>query len=216
MGRSIVRAAMKHRIAIFGLVLLAIGAALWFGRQWSSSTESTLIEVEPVTKQPVAPTVDSAEPPPVAEATATTAPNATAATPGGTFRGRVIDAVTRHPVEKFEITLAGVPQGHIVGDEPRVAKTFESSDGRFAWRQAPVGTWNARVAAPRYQHFHVENLSIAADKTTREVVMPLQRGHTLEGRVFDQASGAGIGDAWVDLREPGASLGGLDPLRERH
>jgi hypothetical protein len=207
---------MKHRIAIFGLVLLAIGAALLFGRQWSSSTESTLIEVEPVTKQPVAPTVDSAEPPPVAEATATTAPNATAATPGGTFRGRVIDAVTRRPVEKFEITLAGVPQGDIVGDEPRIAKTFRSTDGRFAWRQAPVGNWNARIAAPRYQHFHVENLSIAAGQTTREVVMPLQRGHTLEGRVFDQVSGAGIGDAWVNFREPGAWRGSVDPLREHY
>jgi hypothetical protein len=207
---------MRHRIALFGLLLLAIGAVLLFGRQWSSSTESTPIKVEPVTKQPVEPTVGQAEPPLVAEAAATTAPNATAAAPGGTFRGRVIDAVTRHPVEKFEITLAGVRQGHIVGDEPRVAKTFQSTDGRFAWRQAPVGNWNARVDAPRYQHFHVENLSIAADKTTREIVMPLQRGHTLEGRVFDQVSGAGIGDAWVNVREPGAWRGGLDPLRERH
>jgi hypothetical protein len=207
---------MKHRIAVFGLALLAIVAALLSGRQWSSSTESTLIEVEPVAKQPVEPTVDSAEPPPVAEATATTAPTATAAAPGGTFRGRAIDAVTRQPVQKFEITLVGVPQGDIVGDEPRVAKTFKSTDGRFTWRQAPVGNWNAAVAAPRYQHFHVENLSIAADKATREVVMPLQRGHTLEGRVFDQVSGAGIGDAWVTFRKPGAWPGSLHPLRERY
>jgi hypothetical protein len=207
---------MRHRIAIFGLVLLAIGAVLLFGRQWSSTSESTHIEVEPVTKQPVEPTVDLPEPPPVAQATATTAPNATAAAPGGTFRGRVIDAVTRHAVEKFEITLAGVRQGHIVGDEPQVAKTFRSTDGRFTWRQAPVGNWNARVAAPRYQRFHIENLSIAADKTTREVVMPLQRGHTLEGRVFDQVSGAGIGDAWVNFRDPGAPGDRWDPLRERY
>jgi hypothetical protein len=205
------------RFTLLGIALLlvAIGAALMFGQQWSSSTGSTLIKLEPVTKQPVEPRGDRAEPPPVAEATADTAPNATAAAPGGTFRGRVIDAVTRHPVEKFEITLAGVSEGHIVGDEPRVAKTFESTDGRFAWRQAPMGNWNARVAAPGYQHFHVENLSIAAGRTTREVVMPLQRGHTLEGRVFDQVSGAGIGDAWVNVREPGVSRGSLDPLRER-
>jgi hypothetical protein len=207
---------MKHRIAIFGLVLLAVGALLLFARQWTSTTETTLIEKESVAKQSVEPTIDRAEPPPVAEAPATTAPKLTAAAPGGTFRGRVIDAVTRHPVEKFEITLAGVPQGHPIGDEPRVAKTFKSTDGRFAWRQAPVGNWNARVAAPRYQHFHIENLSIAADKTTREVVMPLQRGHTLEGRVFDQVSGAGIGDAWVNFREPGPWQGSVDPLRERY
>ena len=193
---------MKHPIAVFGLVLLAIGAALLFGRQWSSSTESTLSKAEPVTQQPVEPTVDRAEPPPVAAATATAAPNAPAAAPGGTFRGRAIDAVTRQPVEKFEITLEGVPEGNIVGDEPRVAKTFKSTDGRFAWRQAPVGNWNVTVAAPRYQHFHFDNLSIAPGKTTREVVMPLQRGHTLEGRVFDQVSGAGIGEAYVSFRDP--------------
>jgi hypothetical protein len=207
---------MKHRIAIFGWVLLAIGALLLFGRQWSSTSEATLIKAEPVTKQPVEPAVDRAEPPPVAAGTATTAPNDTAAAPGGIFRGRAIDAVTRHPVEEFEITLAGVPEGHIVGDEPRVEKTFKSTDGRFAWRQAPVGNWNVTVAAARYQRFHVENLSIAAGQRTREVVMPLQRGHTLEGRVFDQVSGAGIGDASVSFRDAGAPRVRWDPLRERH
>jgi hypothetical protein len=207
----------KHRRYIFLVIaLLAGGALLLLGRQWSSPTESTLIKVDPVRKQPAEPTIDRAEPAPVAEATAATAPNATAAAPGGIFRGRVIDAVTRHPVEKFEITLAKVPQEHIVGDESRLTKTFKSTDGRFTWRQAPVGNWNARVAAPRYQHFHVENLGIAADKATREVVMPLQRGHTLEGRVFDQVSGAGIGDAWVAFRKPGAWRGSPHPLRERY
>ena len=32
---------MKHRIAIFGLVLLVVGAALLFGRQWTSTSEPT-------------------------------------------------------------------------------------------------------------------------------------------------------------------------------
>jgi hypothetical protein len=207
---------MKHRIAVFGLVLLAIGAALLFGRQWSSSPESTLIEVEPVTRQPVEPTVERAEPPPVAEATAITAPNATAAAPGGTFRGRAIDAVTRQPVDKFEITLVGVPEGHIVGDEPRAAKTFKSTDGRFAWQRAPVGNWNVTVVAPRYQHFHFDDLSIAPGKTTREVVMPLRRGHTLEGRVFDQISGAGIAEASIGFRERATVGANPNPLGERY
>jgi hypothetical protein len=207
----------KHRrFILLGIALLAGGALLLLGRDWTSTPEPHALQAQAPTQQPVERIVDPGEPPPVAEATATTAPNATAAAPGGTFRGRAIDAVTRQPVQKFEITLAGVPEGHIVGDEPRVAKTFKSTDGRFAWRQAPVGRWNARVAAPRYQHFHVENLSIAAGQTTREVVMPLQRGHTLEGRVFDQVSGAGIGDAWVSFRDPGAPGVRWDSLRERY
>jgi hypothetical protein len=207
---------MKHRIALFGLILLAIGALLLFGQRWSSSIESTLNKAEPVTQQSVEPTVDRVEPPPVAEATANTAPNATAAAPGGTFRGRVVDAVTRHAVEKFEITLAGVAEGHIVGDEPRVAKTFTTTDGRFAWRQAPAGNWNVTIAAPRYQHFHLDNLSIAPGKTTREAVMPLQRGHTLEGRVFDQISGAGIAEAYVGFRDPATVRVSRNPLGERY
>lgn len=195
---------MKHRIAIFGLMLVAIGAVLLFGRQWVATSESPLIKVEHVTKPLAAAPAERAEPPPIVEtATPPPTPNATAPAPGGVFRGRVIDAVTRQPLVKFEVTLVEAPKGHIIGNEPRVAKTFESSDGRFAWVQAPVGNWNVTVAAPRYQHFRLDGLSIALGKTTREVVMPLQSGHVLKGRVFDQVSGAGIADARIGFRDPG-------------
>ena len=107
-----------------------------------------------------------------------------------------------------------MPRGHIRGNEPRVTQTFQSTDGRFAWQQAPAGHWNVRVAAHRYQRFLIEGLSIAADKATREVVMPLRLGHTLKGRVFDQASGAGIGDAWIAVRD--ASDPWPDPMRSRY
>src|SRR5688572_16904829 len=131
MGRSILRAAMKHRIAVFGLILVAIGAALMFGHQWSSMREPDALAEQPVAQEVVSPPAKPVEPVAIEAAT----PGATAATTpeaGGTFRGRVIDAVTRQPISKFEITLVGVPQGHIIGDEPQVAKTFESTDGRFA------------------------------------------------------------------------------------
>ncbi len=195
---------MKHRIAIFGLLLLALGALLLFSRPWIATNESGLIEAEPVTKPLAAAPGQQPETPPVAAAaTAEATPSATAAAPGGTFRGRVLDAVTRQPLVKYEVTLAGVPKRHIIGNEPRVTKTFESSDGRFAWKQAPVGDWNVTVVAPRYQHFHLDGLSIALGKTTREVVMPLQSGHLLKGRVFDQISGTGIADAHISFRDPG-------------
>ncbi len=72
------------------------------------------------------------------------------------------------------------------------------------------------VAAQRYQHFHIEGVSIAAGKATREVVMPLRLGHTLKGRVFDQASGAGIGDAWIAFRDASVPWPNPDPTRNRH
>jgi hypothetical protein len=194
---------MKHRIAVFGLILVAIGAVLLLGRHLLTTSESTLIKVEHVAKPVAAAPAERAEPTPVVEATTpSTTPNATAGAPGGTFRGRVIDAATRQPLVKFEVTLVGVPKGHVIGNEPRVAKTFESANGRFAWEQAPVGNWNVTVAAPRYQHFRLDGLSIAVGKTTREVVMPLQSGHVLKGRVFDQVSGAGIADAHISFRDP--------------
>ena len=86
---------MKHRIAIFGLMLVAVGAVLLFGRQWVATSESTLIRVEHVTKPLAAAPAERAEPPPIVEAaTPGATPTATPAAPGGTFRGRVIDAVT--------------------------------------------------------------------------------------------------------------------------
>src|SRR5688572_1065786 len=108
----------KHRrFTLLGIALLLGGALRLLGRNWTSAPEtpSRGSEVEPVTKRLAEPTLDRAEPPPVAEATANAAPSPSAAAPSGTFRGRAIDAVTRHPVQEFEITLAGVQQGQIVG-----------------------------------------------------------------------------------------------------
>ena len=110
--------------------------------------------------------------------------------------------MTRQPVPEFEVHLIGMPRGHIRGNEPRVTQSFQSADGRFALQLAPAGQWNVMVAAQRYQDFHIDGVSIAAGKATREVVMPLRLGHTLKGRVFDQASGAGIGEAWIAVRDP--------------
>ena len=70
------------------------------------------------------------------------------------------------------------------------------------------------VAAQRYQHFYIAGVSIAAGKATREVIMPLRRGHTLKGRVFDQISGAGIVDAWIAVRDPSVPWPSPDSPRE--
>ncbi len=169
---------MKHRIAIFGLVLLAIGAVLSFGRQWTSTSEATLIKMEPAAQPAVAPTADRADPPSIA-GSATPGPTAstTAAAPSG-FRGRVVDAVTRQPVKEFEIGSWNAATD--IPGKSQAKQTFRSADGRFAWQQAPVGKWGVRVAAPHYQQFRIASVSIAAGKATREVVMPLQPGHILK------------------------------------
>ena len=192
----------KHRrFILLGIALLAGGALLLLGRQWLSTTESTPVPPQATAQQVVAPTAD---PPPITESsTPEPVADATTAAPSG-FRGRVVDAVTREPVKEFEVELMELQRPGLPG-ESQAKQTFRSADGRFAWRQAPVGTWGVRVAAPHYQQFRIESVSIAAGKATREVVMPLQPGHILKGRVFDQVSGAGIADASVGFRDPGAA-----------
>jgi hypothetical protein len=135
-----------------------------------------------------------------------------AATPGatrpssetGSFRGRVIDAVTRQSIVEFEILMQRVPPGSEREEAP-ATQSFKSSAGRFAWKNLREGLWQATVKARGYQPFKVQELSIAAGKSTREVVLPLIRGHRLSGRVFDAGSGAGLSGASLTLREMSAA-----------
>jgi hypothetical protein len=119
---------------------------------------------------------------------------------GGTFRGRAIDAVTREPVKEFEVQLRPAEANPARRAEP-IAKTFQSGTGRFSWNDAPVGAWSVSVAARGYQRFQLPNLSIASGAATPEVLLPLLRGYTLKGRVFDESSRAGIGSARITFRE---------------
>jgi len=203
-----------RRFVNVGLVLLVGAVALLLVHQWNSKNAPTPLPEKMATLPVVVePAPDRGEPPHVDAPPPATTP-ASPATQSGTFRGRVLDATTRQPVQEFEVRLVGAARGQIGGNEPQAAQTFQSTDGRFAWQQAPAGHWNVTVAAPRYQRFIVDGISIAAGKVTREVVMPLRRGHTLKGRVFDQISGAGIGDASVGYRE--ASDLWPNPAKDRY
>lgn len=199
----------KHRwLILAGLALLACGALL-IGHQWFIHAGPPPVVAATATRQLVAPQPDHVQPP----AVAATAAHAAPASPSpvittGVFRGRVIDAATRKPVpQQFEVRLARIQRGPEIREEQPITQTFQSDTGRFAWKDAPAGTWNVTVAAPRYQHFRVEGFSVVAGKTTREIVMPLQRGYTLRGRVFDQVSGIGIGEAWITFKDASAWRG---------
>src|ERR1044072_4572809 len=140
-----------RRVVIFGLVVIVGGVLLLFGREWSStSTPTPIPEKSPTPQLVVEPAIDRAESARV-KATAPTTTPATPSTDSGTFRGRVVDAVTRQPVPEFEVQLMRIPTPPVIGDEPKVAQTFQSTDGRFAWQRAPAGKWNVTVTASRYQ-----------------------------------------------------------------
>lgn len=186
----------KHHWFIFlGLALVSCGVVL-LGLRLLDQREDGGDQPPVTTARPAEPSTEQTESPsaPTPDTNATT-PSPAVGT--GIVRGRVIDAVTRHAVRKFEIRLqdgAGL-------DVPPVVRTFQSDTGSFSWSDAPVGLWNVTFVAPDHQHFEIEALRIAADKATRELLVLLLRGYEVTGRVFEVHSGAGIQGLTIRYKE---------------
>jgi hypothetical protein len=118
----------------------------------------------------------------------------------GTFRGRVIDAATRKPVQEFSVKFHGMRPTK-VGEEAPGTRSFRAADGRFEWEYLPPGDWTVTTTAPGYQTFELAGLRIVKGAATPEVVLPLRPGYALRGRVYDEASGAGVEAASLSFRE---------------
>jgi hypothetical protein len=180
---------LRRRGVALRLALLAIlvGIGWWLRPDETThapqpSVHSTPAEQPPMQSRSVEATSD------------TTAPESSSAS-GATFRGRVMDAVTREPVREFELKLSGAPP------TAPVVRNFHADDGRFAWQGLPAGRWGVTAEANGYQRFVLGGLELVKGKTTTEWVLLLDRGHTVRGRVYDQASQAGIASATIVFRE---------------
>lgn len=103
------------------------------------------------------------------------------ASASSTFRGRVIDAMTRQPVREFELAFAEWNRS-ARGPEPPGPRKFSTTDGRFEWPSLPPGLWTMTAAAAGYQRFALTDLRLVEGKATPEIVVPLSRGYTLRGR----------------------------------
>ncbi len=83
----------------------------------------------------------------------------------GTFRGRVIDAVTRKPVREFKLEFQGTQvtnRGGVVVkmvEEVPGMQTFRTADGRFEWQYLPPGSWDVTASARGYQRFELTRLA---------------------------------------------------------
>ncbi len=182
-----------HWIVFVGLALVSCGVVL-LALQWLYPA-ADVDKPTPVTPLPLNyRSSDRAEP----AAPVTPAAEASAAV----LRGRVIDAVTRSPIEKFEVQLQPFRHDSEV-EPPPLTRSFHSESGRFAWQDAPIGTWKVSVAAPDHQRFEIEALSITAGQQTSDLLVPLLRGYKVTGRVFDARSSAGIADASISYAESG-------------
>jgi hypothetical protein len=115
-----------------------------------------------------------------------------------TFRGRVIDAVTDQPIREFEVQLQGARSGQ-AGDETPDTRSVRSGDGRFEWPNLPAGEWTVSASADGYQRFKLADVRLEVG-TTSEIVLALRHLPAIRGRVYDEDSGAPIGDARVAVR----------------
>ena len=89
--------------------------------------------------------------------------------------GRVIDATTAAPVEKFSVAVAAT-------DDYSFPILTESSAGEFQM-EVPEGAVALAVSAPGY--IEAKNVAVAADAKD-PIVVRLSRGRTLRGRVVDE------------------------------
>lgn len=178
-------------IAVLVLGVIALGLWAMLGER----------AVEPPPAAPVV-QVEPAPVPATSPAVAETAPavEEKAELPARTIlSGRVIDAATREPVRKFTLHFHwDRSTGH---RQAPPARTFETDDGRFEWADATPGVWTIIGSARGYQRFELEGVQLQPGETTPEIVMPLRRGHAVKGRVYDEASGAGIAAASINFRE---------------
>ena len=188
-----------RRLIFLGLALLACGALLLLGRQWTSVPAPVPITATKSAKHLAEPQPEIVEPPTLEAVAPNVAPPSSSPTPIG-FRGRIIDAVTRQPVKEFEVQLIRVRRNESTEDQP-ITRNFKSATGRFTWPDVAAGTWRAAVSAPGYRLFNVGEFQISEGERTRETVMPLLRGFAVRGRVFDSGTGAGIVDAWIGFRQ---------------
>ena len=197
----------KHRrIILLGIAFVAGGALLLLGRHWPSLPEPVVLPTTEPTPAQLTSKVDRAEPAlpnevttPVASTTASPTQKAKTG-----LHGRIIDAVTRAPVEEFTVKLARIERegGGATRHEP-IARKFQSQTGRFAW-EVDAGFWLGAIEAPGYQQFDLGERQFMAGKLTPELVVPLLQGAAVRGRVFDQSTGAGIPDAGVGFRRADA------------
>jgi hypothetical protein len=190
----------KHRrYILLGFVLLAGAMVLLLSRPWVSAPDPVSEAVHTPTTQAGEPQREKGELAVAAAASNAAQTSIPSTAPITGFRGRIIDAITRSPVPEFDVAMIRVRRETYTQDAP-ITRSFKSATGRFVWADAAEGTWQAAVTAPGYQQFNVDDLQITAGKATREIVMPLQRGYAVRGRVFERSTGAGIVDAVITFR----------------
>jgi protocatechuate 3,4-dioxygenase beta subunit len=118
---------------------------------------------------------------------------------GGTIEGIVMDGSRRTPLGAFEVDcedLLTEEPGLLGGFNPWSGTLVEHAEGRF--RVAPVepGTTRLIVTAPGFVPARTDELTVVEGETLRGVIVTLQPGATVRGRVLG-TEGEAVGGALV-------------------
>jgi len=120
--------------------------------------------------------------------------------PTGGLRGRVVDAQTRQPVVRFEVSVQlaqGSERGPGLGP-PTGPKDAET--GTFELADVPLGEVTLAVRAEGFVTRRVEGLAVTAEGDTPELEIALEPGITLRGRVTSE-DGEPLADVRVALAQ---------------
>ncbi len=115
----------------------------------------------------------------------------------GVIEGQVLDASTGQPLTEFEV-------GHRLQSarDPSVGYvTVSDRDGHFVLDNIDVGTLNVYVRAKGYAPGWVESIQVNPDEVTGGVVLRLNHGATIHGRVVS-TEGAPVSGAQLRLERP--------------
>jgi hypothetical protein len=118
---------------------------------------------------------------------------------GGRVTGRVVEKGTSKAIRSFQ---AGVSTsrggGMMVMMGPPQLKSFMNEDGSFTLENVPAGAMNIVASAPGYANGR-SNVDVEEGKTTSDVVIKLETGVRLVGKVTGP-NGAALSEASVEIR----------------
>jgi len=122
----------------------------------------------------------------------------------GTVSGRVVDAETGEPVTDYRIRHVQFRPG-AWGDESEYDRDWlpvQSEDGAFQLGDVAPPATRLEVSAKGYAPGQTERLELAEGGSIEDVVLKLNRGASLAGRIIDERTGAAVPGARVRAHSP--------------